>query len=244
MSKYWLFQVLLLIVIQSYRTEAQEMITDRPDQTESSVSMLPGVFQLETGTVLETTPVTQVWIVNSSLFRYGIGKNLELRLVSEISRIETDAEDVSGKLRFADMQAGLKYQFINKNITAAVIAHAILPNGDEELTSGETGFSGVLCVSTPLGEKLGLGVNAGYKYLSAESELGIFSAAMSYPLNDRLGFYAEVFARWYDMEDLYWHYDNGFTFLINENLQADFSFGTGLNENYGYYSLGLSWRMK
>jgi hypothetical protein len=32
--------------------------------------------------------------------------------------------------------------------------------------------------------------------------------------------------------------------MIHENLQADLSFGTGLNARYGYYSLGISWRMK
>lgn len=220
------------------------MITDRPDQTESSVAMPAGFFQLETGTVLENTPQTQVWVINSSLFRYGIGKNFEMRLVSEVSRIETTESDVSGKLRFGDMQMGMKYQFVNGEIKAAMIAHLIFPNGDELLTSGETGFTGVLCASAPVGDKLNFGVNAGYKYLDAENNIGVFSAAAGIPLNSKLGFYAEVFSRWYNFDELYWHYDNGFTYMINGDLQADFSFGTGLNERYGYYSLGLSWRMK
>jgi hypothetical protein len=243
--KFSVIITLLLIVNQSNNCFAQDMITDRPDQTESSVSLSPGFFQLESGTVLENTPQTQVWIANSTLFRYGVIKGLEMRMVTEIIQVESESVNNSGTLRMGDMQVGVKYQFLSQEkLTAAVIAHAIFPTGDEVLTSGQTGFSGVFCVSTVVGDKLSLGANAGYKQTDAENELAVFSTAAGYPLNSRLGFYAEVFGRGYGLEEMYWHYDNGFTYMIHENLQADLSFGTGLNARYGYYSLGISWRMK
>jgi hypothetical protein len=32
--------------------------------------------------------------------------------------------------------------------------------------------------------------------------------------------------------------------LVNDNLQLDLSFGTGLNNPMNYQSLGISWRQK
>jgi biopolymer transport protein ExbD len=40
------------------------------------------------------------------------------------------------------------------------------------------------------------------------------------------------------------NFDTGFTYLANENLQFDFSFGTGLNHRMNYLSIGFSWLLK
>jgi hypothetical protein len=36
--------------------------------------------------------------------------------------------------------------------------------------------------------------------------------------------------------------DAGITYLVNPNLQLDFSFGTGINHTMNFISAGISWR--
>ena len=47
-----------------------------------------------------------------------------------------------------------------------------------------------------------------------------------------------------NLKEFVLNFDTGFTYLANENLQFDFSFGTGLNHRMNYLSIGFSWLLK
>ena len=67
----------------------QEMVTDRPDATESPNTVPLKSFQIETGGLYVTNKnqgiETELIVINNTLVRYGILKNLELRLAWAIS---------------------------------------------------------------------------------------------------------------------------------------------------------------
>lgn len=71
----------------------QELVTDRPDQTESSVTVPKGSLQIESGFLLgyseENRFSTRDLLLPTTLFRIGLTNNLELRIVSQVEDIKT-----------------------------------------------------------------------------------------------------------------------------------------------------------
>ena len=53
--------------------------------------------------------------------------------------------------------------------------------------------------------------------------------------------YIEPFGLWDDVSDFSHNFDAGVTYLVNDNCQLDFSFGTGITNNMNYISVGGSW---
>lgn len=229
----------------SVASTTPELITDRPDQTESSWAVPRGHFQLETGAVLEIQGNIRAWTFNTSLFRYGIAKNLELRMVTEFTQIGDNSGGQSPKmLGLSDLQLGLKYQFIQtSNFQMAYLGHFVIPNGSTFLTNEQVGVSNKICFEHSVSEKIGMGYNFGFDYLGNNNDALTFTYAIGFALTDKLGFFTEIYGSWIDFNTLDLNYDNGFTYLIKPNLQFDMSFGTGINNRYNFYSMGISWLM-
>ncbi|MEZ5196140.1 MAG: hypothetical protein R2764_06995 [Bacteroidales bacterium] len=74
-----------------------DLVTDRPDQTESSVTVPHKSLQIETGFVFErflnSDYTLDNWGIASTLFRYGLLKNMELRLASNYQYSELITKD-------------------------------------------------------------------------------------------------------------------------------------------------------
>ena len=64
---------------------AQTIITDRPDQTESSSTIEAGSIQIETGVLLEETSSSsqKSLYAPSTLFRIGLTDKIEFRIVNQ-----------------------------------------------------------------------------------------------------------------------------------------------------------------
>lgn len=126
-------------------TDVGELVTDRPDFTESSVVVGPGMMQLETGSSLEfdgsgdgrsrtlTTPL--------ALMRMGISKTVELRFSSDgdiftafgqgPSRVTTNG--------LADIEVGAKWVFLDRKeqtFAMAMIPMVSVPLGSSVASSG------------------------------------------------------------------------------------------------------------
>ncbi len=81
MSRKSIILTLTLVIICG-QISAQ-MVTDRPDQTESSRTVPKGALQVESGMLLnfeemEMISVRQI-LLPTTLFRYGITRGIELR---------------------------------------------------------------------------------------------------------------------------------------------------------------------
>jgi len=62
-------------------------------------------------------------------------------------------------------------------------------------------------------------------------------------VSDNFGFYLETFGDYAEFEIWNSNIDGGITYLVNDNLQLDFSAGVGLNQKMSYLSLGFSWNI-
>jgi len=241
MKYYWL--VLLLVILSTPYIHSQELITDRPDQTESSSIVPQYHLQWEAGTLYEVSRSSQDWTVFTNLFRYGVSNKLELRLVTEFINTKSRLAD-RGLNGISDIQLGLKYNFVsNDAVSIAYMGHIILPNGSDNVSIGNVGTVNRINIDHNLGEHFSSGINLGYEYYDSSNGNFVYTWAVGASLTEKLGFYGEVFGDWEEFESWTSNIDFGFTYLLKPQLQLDFSIGTGLTEKYNYYSMGFSWRI-
>ena len=78
-------RALLLVLIMPVgtgvaRAQSPEMVTDRPDQTESATVVPWGLLQVETGYLFARDGDVDGYAVPGTLFRLGLGGRLELRI--------------------------------------------------------------------------------------------------------------------------------------------------------------------
>ena len=222
-----------------------QIITDRPDQTESSSVVPNGSLQIESGFLVgfegEQDNYSRQWLLPTTLFRYGVSDAFELRFLSQFETQKSGSTKSEG---ISDLEIGTKIQLLqdeNKNTEIAFLSHLILPTGSSELSSDKYGTINKLSISHSLSEKVGLGYNIGYNYFGIDKGDLTYSIAIGIGVNDKVGVYIEPYGDIVNFEDFILNFDAGFTYLPHENLQFDFSFGTGINQNMNYISLGASW---
>ena len=225
---------------------AQAIVTDRPDQTESSSTIPKESIQLETGFLFGSSKnnlITEQQILAPSILsRYGLTKGIELRLVTQYESVKNrqSQETSSG---FSDLEVGAKVQLFKKETSLtemAFLSHLVLPTGPKQLTNDKFGTINKLSISHQLTESVCMGYNVGYNYFGFGNGNLTYSLALGIGLTDAIGIYFEPFGEVLDFETFESSFDGGFTYLFKDNIQFDASFGTGLNHNMNYISVGCS----
>lgn len=222
---------------------SQEIITDRPDQTESSSTIPVRSLQIEGGLLMETDRESTQYLLPTVLIRYGVLNIFELRVNQQFMSLR---DDVSEKTDFgaSDLELGFKVQVLKKeeiNTEIAFITHVILPTGARWSTNNRTGFISKICLSHTLNPFLDIGYNVGYFNPGTTQGDLLYTIALGSGLSKRFGMYIEMFGELVEFEEFMMNADGGFTFLLKENLQLDLSGGTGLNHRMSYIAAGISW---
>jgi hypothetical protein len=240
-------QFLIILVLVIFKLNAQQIITDRPDQTESSSTISRGHLQIESGLLLGFTEVNSLTerqiLAPTTLFRYGITKGIEIRVLNQFENIkgQTNLESISG---ISDIEVGTKIQLLkksDKNTEIAFLSHLIIPTGSKGLTSNIYGTINKLSISHQINENVGIGYNLGYNYYESEKGDLTYSVALGIGINEKAAIYIEPYGDIAELEKHIANFDTGFTYLLNDNFQLDFSFGTGVNYTMNYISAGFSW---
>lgn len=238
--------ITIIGLLSAVQLQAQ-IITDRPDQTESSSTVGNGNLQIETGFLIafegEAERSDRQILAPTSLFRYGITENVEIRFLSQFEARRNGNTHIHG---ISDLEIGTKIQIFkreDKNTEIAFLSHLILPTGTAELSDDEFGTINKLSVSHAANDRVGIGYNLGYDYFGTGKGNLTYSLAIGVGVNDKVGIYVEPYGEFTDFTEYISNFDAGMTYLANENLQFDFSFGTGINQRMNYLSLGFSWLM-
>ncbi len=236
----------LILGLTSYAVFSQTIVTDRPDQTESSSTVEKGSLQIETGILLGFTEDNfsseRQLLAPTTLFRYGITKSFELRVLSQFESLkdQNSSQKVSG---ISDLEIGTKIQLFQKenvNTEIAFISHLILPTGSNTLTNDSFGTINKLSISHALSDALGLGYNVGYDYFGEGIGNLTYSVALGISITDTFGIYIEPYGSLNEFETYESSFDAGIAYLLKDNVQLDFSFGTGINHTMNYLSIGCS----
>ncbi len=241
--------VLILTLLSFGHLYTQTIITDRPDQTEASSTIPKGSLQIESGILLgftgEDAAVERQLLAPTNLFRYGLTKSIELRILSQFESVKKQKGDfeING---VSDLEIGTKIQFLRKedvNAEIAFMSHLIIPAGSAGLSNGLYGTINKLCISHQLNDNIGIGYNIGYNYFGEGNGDLTYSVALGVGVTDKVGLYIEPYGDIAEFEKHIANFDAGFTYLVRDNVQLDFSFGTGISERMNYISVGCSWNI-
>ncbi|MCP4663663.1 MAG: transporter [bacterium] len=235
-----------------------EMVSDRPDQTESPVVLPPGYVQLELGALYvrddENGVRFEATEALGSLLRIGLSERLELRLgwagyVSEESRIEGLRTDIEGA---GDAELGAKIHLRGEAGTRPEIALLVassVPVGDDELSSERFDPSFRLAFGHTLSDRAELGYNVGVAWTSDLTADGgrttlssyLYSMVLGLGLNERWGTFVELYGEVPGTApgDPVLSFDTGLTCSVGPNLQLDVAAGLGLSEQADDWFVGV-----
>jgi hypothetical protein len=245
-------------LFEAYPQTVEPIVTDRPDITESAVTVPLQTLQIETGFTFQhnlesnngfNTEINS-YSLAGTLLRYGIFSVVELRAGTELllNRIESNGqtENING---ISGLLIGAKIQLIRDNADlpdAALFIHFNLPVGSEDLKPDKAEPEIILAASHSIGDPFSLSYNFGGTWESAEEIIHYFySASLGIGLSGRTGMYAEIFGDVSSARSVSYNLDGGFTYLLFENLQADIAAGFELDKpgDNWFVGTGLSLRI-
>ena len=240
--------ILVSSVVPPAAAQEPELVTDRPDQTESSETVPPGRIQIEAGWTYASNsadPEVAVHELPGTLLRIGLLERLELRAGWSGWMLEDTtmaAGRSEGRTGSSDAELGAKFRLLSERGVrpqSALLLSTSLPTGSDEITSERADPELRLSCSHTLSDSTGLGYNLGVAWGSEPRTGGgsvtrssyFYTLALGRSLTERLGTFLELFGEipasapggpvhaW----------DGGFTYLLRDHLQLDVSAGVGLS---------------
>lgn len=235
------------------------MIPDRPTASVSSYTVPANTLQLETGVRNEHRKESDLdmnsWMMGTTMLRYGVWKNFELRMGSfyQTSNIETIEEGLSSDTTINGMGPlllGFKVHIVEEKgirpqiaITADVTLRHL---GSESYAPTYSFPTARFSATHHLFPRLELTYNAGFGYNGENADgFFIYSGLLVYSPTPWLAIFGEAFGS-FDHGNLPNHQiDGGLVFIVKNNLYFDLSLGTGFDEDVDeyFFSGGLSWRI-
>ena len=237
-------------------TELGALITDRPDATESPNAVPKGFLQVETGSFYESFEENSVknesYTYNTTLVRYGLLDNLELRLGWNFTEGQTS---VAGKKLdnvtsgFEPLLLGFKTTIGKENgfmPEVGFLGHLYLPfSASTDYRPETTGVDFRFSFAHTLSEKSSLAYNLGAAWGNDSPEASyIYTLAYGYSLSDKFGLYAEVYGDFPEDTKANHLWDAGVTYLLNNNVQFDVTVGSSFTKGQDILlSAGVSFRI-
>lgn len=243
-----IFFIGLIFIPNMFSQSGQVLITDRPDKTESASVVPPGTFQIETGFAYTSDKSNSNVELNSlnfasTLFRYGLIKNVELRLGGSFLFQEYKTDEFSiEEDGLSDLMIGSKYEFINDHHSIpdiALMLHFFVPAGAKAFKPANTEPQVIFSLSKAIFENLDIGMNLGSQYSSEVKDLFYFySIAAGFGISEKFGSFIEISSEVFPESSPLVMAGAGFTYLFLPNLQLDISGGSGLFNNLKVWFLG------
>lgn len=240
---------LCLVLPQALRGQSDTLspgplVTDRPDQTESTNIVPRGFVQIEAGWSLEAARDAGVSVhthtLPGMLARVGLSRALEARFGFTGFQLTSPAPAAGGSSGLGDAELGFKYRVATARGWApevALIGAVSVPTGSTGVTSGRLDPSFLLTLSRPLGDRWSVGSNLGSSWTTTDASGSrttvvdlTYTLTLGAGLLERIGMFAETFgsAR-VQGGTASLTVDGGFTWLVRDNLQLDLSAGRGID---------------
>lgn len=240
----------------------EDIVTDRPDQTEAPAITPPGFFQVEIGAQSESDNdkenniKTTSTLYNTTLWKYGVTDRFEFRLITEYANDKAtykssfDLKDtnitVSG---FNPVAVGSKIHLQKaKGIIPEIslITHLELPyfgsdNYKPQFVIPRFRF----LFAHSLSDRFNFSYNLGAEWEDGTSETTfIYTASLGASLFGNLSMFVESYGFVRETGEADHRLDGGFTYLLGHNVQLDMSGGIGLSKISPDYfvSCGVSFR--
>ncbi|MET2986637.1 transporter [Aureibaculum conchae] len=261
-SKYYSFLFIFLVIKLSAQednntTDFGALVTDRPDATEASSTVGKGILQIETGGLYESFEDNNVKFesttFNSTLIRYGLLSNMEIRLgwdfVEGVTKVNGNKLNnvTSG---FTPFLLGVKVDIAEEKNgwpEIALIGHVFpLFTASNDYRPESTGVDFRFSMSHTLSEKSSLGYNLGGEWKDDSNKAaGIYTLAYGYSISEKFGMYLELYGDLPEDNKANHYWDAGLTYLVSNDLQLDVYTGTSITKGQDILvGLGLSYRIR
>ena len=219
--------------------EVEELITDRPDFTESPQTVAAGRVQIEGGVTFERVGNAKATTVGETLIRVGTSKKSELRIgwpsyLSVRDGGKTDGlDDGSLGVKFA-LASGSGYGF--KRPALGVILATSIPSGAKRIAERTYAPEIKLAAGVDLNERWSLGANIGAARPTDGGQRFtqlLATASFAYGVSDKVGAYFEgyTFSKTDPSGNSARYLNTGLTYQVNPNFQLDARVGFGVNND-------------
>lgn len=242
---------------------APDLVTDRPDQTESASVVPRGWGQIEIGWTFAHDDEAGVDVETvegpGTLLRLGVHDRMELRIGWD-GHVRQRVEAFGGRFTvdgLGDMSLGAKFLLVegtDSRPQVALLVQSTVPVGDDEVTSDRYDPSFRFNFDHDLSERTGFGVNLGAEWQEVPGPSGdeaaasfLYTAVLGHSPADRWGVFVEIYgSESVSGPDLPGEtsLDGGVTWLLRPNLQLDLAGGIGLSDSADdrFLGLGVSYR--
>ena len=256
MKSYHLFVLIFWPILFLHAEIIPEMVTDRPDQTESSVTVPSGWLQIETGSIIEEDSPENLELTNftynTTLFRYGILEDVEIRLGGNFLQEKISMNNGSIKTTgLSPISIGFKTRLLKENKALpelAFLGHLSLPYlANEDLANEYIAPDFRIAGTKTLSQDISMGFNFGGEWDGDTPRPHFFySYVLGAGFGDKIGLFAEIYGYINEKAKPDHRFDTGITFLVNPAFQLDFSAGLGINAIAPDYFIsgGLSYRFE
>lgn len=232
------------------------LITDRPDATESPNSMPKGFFQVETGSSYDSFEENEIktenYTYNTTLVRFGLLQNMELRLGWDFTEGKTKINEITPEdvtSGFSPLLFGFKTTIAHENgwfPEIGFLGHLYLPfTASTDYRPETTGVDFRFAFAHTLSENSSLSYNIGAEWGDDSPEASyVYTIAYGHGITDKLGAYAELYGDLPEDSKANHLWDAGLTYLLSNNVQLDASVGSSITKGQDLLlSAGISFRL-
>lgn len=250
-----LFLIFLTFTVAAGKSQSlvPDFSADRPGMATPTNIMMPLKFQIESGFSFErsgSAGAKQDYILfNSSLLRFGIDKNAEIRLQTDVAQLKTDSVNLTG---MNPLTLGVKLKIFGKSRSfllpqASVLMNVTLPwLGKKEFRPVHPIPSVFLLMQNDITQKLNVCYNFGVQYdEESAAPVEFFALCFGYGFNDKFSAFIENYNYFASASGPVNSFDAGCAWMVAKNVQLDVSGNLNCQDFKHYFMLncGVAWRI-
>lgn len=235
------------LFVTAFIAQAQQIQTDRPNETESPTAITPGHLQIESGLSFEKQDDQKTFEVPQAVFRYGIFKNAEIRIESAF---KTDQDQEEKHAGIAPLILGAKYHIANhKGIMPdlALLARVSIPwMADNAFKEPNYSPEIRMLAQHELSKLTHVGYNLGIKWTAetAHPEY-IYTLSADHSLTKKIKLVAEAYGFAEPDHHAQNSADISVLYVFQKNMQFDIIAGSGImhTPKHKFVEIGVSYKL-
>ena len=240
--------IVLFSLFFSIIVSAQQIQTDRPNETENPNAVTKHHLQIENGFSFKKKDNEKTFEIPEIVMRYGIFKNAEVRIESAL---KISNEDYQHDFGIAPVNIGFKYHIADHKGAVipdiGILGRISIPwMSDKAFKENYYSPEIRILAQHELSKTTHLEYNMGIHWLpdSAVPKY-IYTLSADHSLSKKLKLFVETFGFAVSHHHAENSADAGILFLVNKNVQFDFMAGTGIMHGYAdkFAELGVSFRI-